>query len=70
VINQKHEDLEINELNELTPFGFDVYKTRGKFGSGHIFTNTHVLESAKPLQPWQSQEDNTLESEETSGSES
>ncbi|MEG3870665.1 MULTISPECIES: hypothetical protein [unclassified Microcoleus] len=71
--NQKHEDLDMNELTELTPFSLDVYKTRGNFPS----TNEIVgglrwsgLESAKPLQPWNSQGDNTLKSEEASGSES
>ncbi|MEG4228607.1 hypothetical protein QUA35_21050 [Microcoleus sp. N9_B2] len=68
--NQKHEELDMNELNELTPFGLDVYKTQEKFTSGNIFVKTHVLESAKPLQPWHSQGDNTLKSEEASGSES
>lgn len=68
--NQKHEELDMNELNELTPFGRDVYKTQGKFTSGNIFVKTHVLESAKPLQPWHSKGDNTLTSEATSGSES
>lgn len=68
--DQKHEERDMNELNELTPFGRDVYKTQGKFTSGNIFVKTHVLESAKPLQPWHSQGDNMLNSEEASGSES
>ncbi|MCC3512847.1 MAG: hypothetical protein JGK29_28605 [Microcoleus sp. PH2017_17_BER_D_A] len=55
--NQKHEELDMNELNELTPFGLDVYKTRGKFASGNVMIPTHVLQSAKPLQPWNSQRD-------------
>lgn len=67
---QKHEELDMKELAELTPFGRDVYKTQGKFTSGNIFVKTHIWESAKPLQPWNSQRDNTLKSEEASGSES
>lgn len=68
--DQKHEELDINELSELTPFSLDVYKTHGKFASGNIIVGGHVLESAKPLQPWHSLGDNTLKSEEVSGSES
>lgn len=71
--NQKQEELDMNELTELTPFGLDVYKTRGNFPSSKITTGGlrgSVLESAKPLQPWNSQGDNTLKSEEASGSES
>lgn len=49
--DRKHEQADMNELTKLTPFGLDVYKTRGKFKSGNIFVETHVLESAKPLQP-------------------
>ena len=66
--NQKHEELDMNELTELTPFSLDVYKTRGNFPSSKITNNGLV--SAKPLQPWNSQGDNTLKSEEASGSES
>lgn len=68
--NKKHEELDMNELAELTPFGLDVYKTRSKFGRGNIIANTHILESAKPLEPWNSERDNTLTSEAISGSES
>ena len=55
--NQQHEELDINELSELTPFSLDVYKTRGKFASGNVMIPTHVLQSAKPLQPWHTQGD-------------
>ena len=68
--NQNHEELDMNELSELTPFSLDVYKTRGNFPSSKIGINGNLLESAKPLQPWNSQGDNTLKSEEASGSES
>ncbi|MCC3496383.1 MAG: hypothetical protein JGK38_06930 [Microcoleus sp. PH2017_15_JOR_U_A] len=71
--NQNHEELDMNELSELTPFGLDVYKTRGNFPSSKITNNGRrwsVLQSAKPLPPWNSQGDNTLKSEEASGSES
>lgn len=68
--NQKHEELDMNELTELTPFGLDVYKTRDSFLSSKIMIFGNLLESAKPLQPWNSQGDNTLKSEEASGSES
>jgi hypothetical protein len=62
----------MNELTELTPFGLDVYKTRGNFPSSKVVVGglRSVLESAKPLQPWNSQGDNTLKSEEASGSDS
>ncbi|WP_254014107.1 hypothetical protein [Limnofasciculus baicalensis] len=60
--DHKHEQADINELTKLTPFGLDVYKTRGKFKSGGIFVETHVLESAKPLQPWSIQADNESDS--------
>jgi len=68
--NQKHEELDMNELNELTPFGLDVYKTRDSFLSSKTIILGNLLESAKPPQPWNSQGDNTLKSEEASGSES
>jgi hypothetical protein len=54
--NQKHEELDMNELTELTPFSLDVYKTRGKIPSSKDIT-LKVLESAKPLQPWNNQRD-------------
>lgn len=60
--DRKQEQADLNELTKLTPFGLDVYKTRGKFKSGNIFVKTHVLESAKPLQPWPSGAANELES--------
>jgi hypothetical protein len=55
--HQKHEELDVNELSELTPFGLDVYKTRGNLPSSKITTPGNVLQSAKPLQPWKSQGD-------------
>jgi hypothetical protein len=40
--NQKHdEELDMNELTELTPFSLDVYKTRGNFPSSKIITGGH-----------------------------
>ena len=55
--NQNHEELDMNELTELTPFGLDVYKTRGSFPSSNISSLGKVLQSAKPLQPWHTQGD-------------
>ncbi|MCC3496384.1 MAG: hypothetical protein JGK38_06935 [Microcoleus sp. PH2017_15_JOR_U_A] len=55
--NQKHEELDMNELTELTPFGLDLYKTRGNFPSSKITDAGKALQSAKPLQPWNSQRD-------------
>ena len=49
--DQKHEELDMNELSELTPFGLDVYKTRGNFPSSKISDFRNALQSAKPLQP-------------------
>jgi hypothetical protein len=54
--NQKHEELDMNELSELTPFGLDVYKTRGNFPTSSDITN-NVLQSAKPLPPSHSKGD-------------
>jgi hypothetical protein len=70
MIDKKHQELDMNELSELTPFSLDVYKTYAKRTSGNIIDYSRVLESAKPLQPDKSQVDNTLISEEASGSES
>jgi hypothetical protein len=55
--NQKHEELDMNELTELTPFGLDVYNTRGNFPSSKIVDAGKALQSAKPLQPGNSQRD-------------
>ena len=55
--NQKHEELDMNELTELTPFSLDVYKTRGNFPSSKITDFGNPLESAKPLQPSHSKGD-------------
>ena len=54
--NQKHEELDMNELTELTPFSLDVYKTRGNFPTSSDITN-NVWQSAKPLQPSHTQGD-------------
>jgi hypothetical protein len=70
MIDKNHQELDMKELSELTPFSLDVYKTYGKRTSGNIIDYSRVLESAKPLQPSKSQGDNTLISEEASGSES
>ncbi|MEG3932690.1 hypothetical protein QT990_15780 [Microcoleus sp. T3_B1] len=55
--NQKQEELDMNELTELTPFGLDVYKTRGNFPSSKITDCGKALQSAKPLQPSHSKGD-------------
>ena len=55
--NQKHEELDMNELTELTPFGLNVYKTRSNFPSSKIGINGNLLQSAKPLQPSHSKGD-------------
>jgi hypothetical protein len=60
--NHKYEELDINELTQLTPFGLDVYQNRSKFSAGHLFVKTRILESAKPLQPWSNDAPNKLES--------
>jgi hypothetical protein len=62
MINSKSEELDINELTQLTPFDLDVYQNRGKFKSGGLFVENRVLESAKPLQPWSNDAPNKLES--------
>ena len=46
------EELDVNELTQLTPFDATVHKNHGKFSSGNLFVKTQVLESEKPLQPW------------------
>ncbi|HEY9865672.1 MAG TPA: hypothetical protein V6D21_15975 [Candidatus Obscuribacterales bacterium] len=62
MINQKPEDLDINELTDLTPFSLDVYQNPGKFTSGNLYVQSHVLESAAPLNPWSNDSANELDS--------
>lgn len=70
MIDKNYQELDMNELSELTPFSLDIYKTYAKRVSGNIIDYSRVLESAKPLEPANSQVDNMLISEEASGSES
>jgi hypothetical protein len=62
MINQKPEDLDINELAQLTPFAIDIFQNRCPFTNAKIFIDTHVLESAAPLNPWSNDSANELDS--------